>query len=342
MVMVSGGGRVRRPAREAMRGLMYRRLYPPIEPDDHGRLEVGDGHEMYWEQCGTGTGHPVLFLHGGPGGGCDGNNRCYFDPDAYRIVLFDQRGAGRSTPAGCVAHNTTQHLIADIERLRTHLGIDRWLVFGGSWGSTLALAYAEEHPGRVTGLILRGVFLGSRAEVDWVSRADGVARFYPELWRRFVEPIPEDEREDLVAAYHRRLFGDDEAARARCARAWSMWEASLCRLVPDMDEIEAMCAPELSISVARVESHYFMNHCFLKVNHLLDHVPRLAGIPGIIVQGRYDLVCPPAAAWNLHRAWPASRLEFVATAGHSASEPALRDALLRATDAFRDGSGSER
>ena len=232
-------------------------------------------------------------------------------------------------------HNTTDHLVADIEAVRRHLGIDRWLVFGGSWGSTLALAYAQAHPGRGTGMVLRRIFLGRRLEIDWLFSADGAARFYPEEWERFIAPIPEKERGQLLPAYHRRLFGDDEAGRAACARAWSIWEGSVCRLLPDDEEIEKFAAPEFSLSLARIESHYFANGCFLEKDQLLARAGRLAGIPGLIVHGRYDLVCPPRAAWELHRAWQGSRLEMVPAAGHSASEPAIADALVRATDAFR-------
>ena len=312
-----------------------RDLYPPIEPFEDGLLSVGDGHEVYWEQCGRPDGKPVLFLHGGPGAGCDEKNRRYFDPDAYRVVLLDQRGAGRSRLFGNVKANTTPHLISDIEKIRDHLGIDRWLVFGGSWGSTLALAYAEEHPGRVSGLILRGIFLGRQAEIDWFSAPGGAARFRPDPWERFAARIPAPERGNLLAAYHRRLFGDDEVERTASARAWSTWESSLCRLLPDIEEIESLAEPEICVALARLESHYFLNRCFLEEGQLLSRAGRIVDIPGIIVQGRYDLVCPPAAAWELHRAWPASRIEMVPVAGHSASEPAMLDALLRATDAFR-------
>lgn len=313
-----------------------RELYPPIEPYEHGLLEVGDGHEVYWEQCGRRNGQPVLFLHGGPGAGCDEKNRRYFDPRVYRPVLFDQRGAGRSRPFGSVRANTTQHLMADIEKLRCHLGIDRWLVYGGSWGSALGLAYAEAYPDRVTGLILRSIFLGTQSEIDWFSTPSGAARFRPDAWSRFTSAMPAATPGHLVVDYHRWLFGENEDERRAAARAWTIWEGSICQMNPSLEEVEAYADSDVCVALARLESHYFLNRCFLEAGELLGRIDRVAHLPVIIVQGRHDLVCPPGVAWALHRAWPGSRLELVPMAGHSASEPPMRDALIRATDAFRE------
>ena len=312
-----------------------RQLYPPVKPFDAGLMPVSGGHQIYYEQCGKQGGQAALYLHGGPGGGIEDKNRGYFDPQTYHSVLFEQRGSGRSRPFAGLENNTTQDLIEDIERLRRHAGAERWLVLGGSWGSTLALAYAEAHPERVSALVLRGIFLGEQEEIDWLYRPDGVAIFYPDIWQEFIEPIPEAERGDLLNAYHRRLMGPDSSERQACAKIWSVWEGSLCRLLPDRDELRRFGEPEFAVALARLEAHYFVNHCFMEEGQLMKHVQRIREIPGIIVQGRYDMVCPPLSAWKLHRAWPASRLDFIGDAGHSASEPGISDALVRATDHFR-------
>jgi proline iminopeptidase len=312
-----------------------RSLYDPVEPFESGHLDVGDGHAVYYERCGDPGRPAALYIHGGPGGGIEPKNRGYFDPEAWQAVLFEQRGSGRSTPFAELRANTTRHLVADMERLRIHCGIERWLLFGGSWGATLALAYAQAHPGRVAALVLRGVFLGSAEEIRWLYEPEGAARFAPDAWEGFLAPIPVDERHDLLGAYHRRLFGESPEEREACARAWSTWEMMVSRLRPDPAEVEVWSAPEFSLSLARIGSEFFVNGCWLEPDQLLRGASRLAGIPGHIIQGRYDLVCPPAAAWALHRAWPGSTLEWVADAGHSASEPGITDALVRATDRMR-------
>jgi proline iminopeptidase len=313
-----------------------RSYYPPLDAFDSGYLEVSGGHRLYYEQSGRPEGKPALFLHGGPGAGVEDKHRTYFDPEAYRTVLFDQRGAGRSRPHAGLENNTTPDLVRDIERLREHLGIERWLVFGGSWGSTLALAYAEAHPERVSELVLRGIFLGRSSEIRWLYEEGGAGLLFPDLWEEFVAPIPEAERGDLVHAYHRRLVGEERAEREACARAWSVWEGSISRLVADQAEVRKYAEPDFSLAFARIEAHFFVNGCFLdRDGQLLEEVGRLRSIPGVIVQGRYDVVCPLTTAWSLHRAWPGSELVIVPDAGHSASEPGTVDALIRATDRFR-------
>ena len=312
-----------------------RTLYDAVEPLAAGHLAVGDGHEIYFECCGNPQAPAAVYLHGGPGGGIEARNRGYFDPQAWQAILFEQRGAGRSRPFAELAHNTTADLVADMERLREHCGVERWLVFGGSWGATLALAYAQAHPQRVSGLVLRGVFLGTDEEVQWLYKPAGAAQFYPEAYAAFLAPIPPAEHGDLLAAYHRRLFGDDLATQAACARAWSVWEGTVSRLEPDLQELKLFSDEEFSLSLARIECHYFVNQCFMEPGSLLKNAGRLKNLPGIIIQGRYDLVCPPAAAWRLHQAWPGSRLEWIPAAGHSASEPGITDALVRATDSLR-------
>lgn len=317
-----------------------RSLYPPIEPDRFGKLLVGDGNEIYWEECGNPEGKPVVFLHGGPGGGCAPDHRRYFDPEQYRIVLFDQRGCGRSTPHASapdadMSTNTTWHLVADIERLREYLEIDRWQVFGGSWGSTLALAYAETHPERVTELILRGIFTLRRGEIHWFYQ-DGASHLYPDAWEEYLAPIPKAERSDLVAAYRERLFDADPAVHVPAGVAWTVWENSTIRLIPDEAAIAEARADEASaVAFARIENHYFSNGGWLEEGQLIrDAAGKLSGIPAVIVQGRYDACTPPRTAWELHRAWPEADFVMVPDAGHAASEPGIVDALVRATDRF--------
>lgn len=310
-------------------------LYPPIEPFDSGHLDVGDGHRVWFERCGDPHGKPVVFLHGGPGAGLSPEHRRFFDPARYHIVLFDQRGAGKSTPHASLDHNTTWDLVADVERLRAHVGIDRWMVFGGSWGSTLALAYAEAHPERVSELVLRGVFLGRPWEVAWAYRADGVGRVFPDAWERFVAPVPVGERGDLVGAYRRLLASDDEATRVGAARAWSVWETELSHIVASPEDIAEAEVDDDAVSVSKIEIHYFDHGCFLRgEDQLLDDVGRIRHIPAVIVQGRHDLVCPMQSAWELARAWPEADLQIIGDAGHSAFEPAITRALVAATDRF--------
>ena len=314
-----------------------RTLYEPIEPYDSGHLKVSDIHQLYYEQCGNPKGKPVVFLHGGPGAGLVDDYRRFFDPKAYRIVLFDQRGAGKSVPHASLQDNTTWDLVADIERLREHLAVDRWLVFGGSWGSTLALAYGETHPDRVTGLILRGIFLCRPMETAWLYEdSHGAAAIFPENWEQYKTIIPESERDDMVRAYYSRLTSDDESVRMEAAQAWSNWEASALKLIPDQKLIDDFNEPEKSIALARIECHYFINNCFFETeNYLLDHVDRIQNIPGVIVHGRYDIICPCVSAWDLHRAWPKAELKMIPDAGHSVFEPGITDALITATDSFR-------
>lgn len=312
-----------------------RALYPPIEPYRTGLLEVGDGHSLYWELCGNPAGKPVVFLHGGPGGGASENHRRQFDPERYHILLFDQRGCGRSTPFATLEANTSWHLVADIERLREEvMGCERWQVFGGSWGSTLALAYAQSHPARVTELILRGIFLFDRAEVDWLYKEGGASAVYPDGWEEFVAPIPEHERDDLVAAYHRRLTSDDPEVQLAAARAWSKWEGVTVTLLPSPETIEEFTSPHKAIAVARIENHYMRHRGWLEEGQLLRGVERIRHIPAVIVQGRHDMCTPPRAAWALHRAWPEAELVMVPDGGHLYSEPGVLDGLIRATDRF--------
>lgn len=309
-------------------------LYPPIEPYHSGWIEVGDGHEIYFEECGNAGGKPCVFLHGGPGGGAGAAARRFFDPARYRIVLFDQRGCGRSRPHAGLHANTTWHLVADIERLRTHLGIDRWLVFGGSWGSTLALAYAQAHPEAVTELVLRGIFLLRQREVRWFYQ-HGASELFPDAWEHYLRPIPEAERGDLVAAFYRRLTGSNEGERLDAARAWSVWEASTSFLLPEADFIAQLDAPEAALAMARIECHYFINHGFFdSERQLLDGIEEIRHIPAVIVQGRYDVVCPATTAWELHRAWPEARFVLVPDTGHSAFDGGNAAALVAATDRF--------
>ena len=316
---------------------MKRTLYPPIEPFNTGRLKVSEIHELYYEQAGNPDGQPVVFLHGGPGGGLHPEYRQFFDPQTYRVVLFDQRGSGQSTPHANLEENTTWDLVADIERIREHLGIDRWLVFGGSWGSTLSLAYSETHPDRVTGLVLRGIFLCRPNEIGWFyEQGHGASAIYPDVWEQYVSVIPEGERGDMLAAYHRRLMSDDEKVRLEAAKAWSVWEGSTSKLFPDPELISHSGEDYFAIALARIECHYFVNNSFFPTdNYLIENIGKIRHIPGIIVQGRYDVVCPAMSAWDLHRAWPEADFQIIPDAGHSALEPGITSALVEATDRFR-------
>jgi proline iminopeptidase len=301
-----------------------------------GHLRVSPLHEIYWEESGNPRGKPVVFLHGGPGGGTDARMRCFFDPARYRIVLFDQRGCGKSRPRASLVDNTTWHLVADIEALRVHLGIERWQVFGGSWGSTLALAYAQSHPDRVTELVLRGIFLVRPWEFRWFyATPDGAGALFPDLYERFIKPIPPAERGDLMHAYYRRLTSDDPAIVRDAAREWSIWEGATSFLRLNPDYLERFEDPEFAAAFARIECHYFIHGGFLRTpEQLLEDVPKIRHIPAVIVQGRYDVVCPMKSAWDLHRAWPEAELQIVPDAGHSAFEPGIIDQLVRATRKF--------
>ena len=310
-------------------------LFPEIKPYASQRLAVDDLHTLYLEESGNPAGVPVLFLHGGPGAGCDPVHRRFFDPQRYRIILFDQRGCGQSTPHAELRDNTTWHLVADIETLRQHLGIDRWLVFGGSWGSTLALAYAQTHPNRVLGLILRGIFLCRNTDIHWFYQ-HGANRLFPDLWEQFLTPIPPNERHDLVPAYYQRLTSANELERLRAARAWAMWEGATLSLESQPATVEHFGEAHRALSLARIECHYFTHHSFLEPDQLLHQADRLQGIPGVIVHGRYDVVCPLDNAWALHQAWPEAELRIVTPAGHAVTEPGIVDALITATQDFAD------
>jgi len=312
-----------------------RTLYPEIEPFDTGTLPVSALHTIYYEQCGNPNGKPVVFLHGGPGAGCNARSRRFFDPKHYRIVLFDQRGCGRSTPHAELADNTTWHLVQDIEALRAHLGIDRWQVFGGSWGSTLALAYAETHPEHVAELVLRGIFMLRRWELEWFYQ-HGCDAIYPDAWEAYLKPIPVVERHDLMSAYYRRLTSSDEKIRLDAAKAWSIWEGSTSFLAPSADYVNSTGADQFALAFARIECHYFVHGGFFeRDDQLLYNAHKLKKIPAVIVQGRYDVVCPMRSAWDLHRAWPEAELRIVGDAGHSAFEPGITHELISATDRFR-------
>jgi proline iminopeptidase len=309
-------------------------LFPLREPYRTGRLEVSKLHTLYYEEYGNPAGKPLVFLHGGPGGGIRPKHRRYFDPRRWRVVLFDQRGCGRSTPHAELRENTTWHLVADIERLREHLGIDRWAVFGGSWGSTLALAYAQTHPRRCRALILRGIFMLRRSELEWFYQ-EGASHIFPDAWERYLEPIPPRERRDLMKAYHRRLTSRDRRVRLRAARAWSVWEGTTSNLLPDAAAKKHMGSSRFAEAFARIESHYFVHGGFFEHDdQLLRGVGRIRRIPAVIVQGRYDMVCPIRSAWDLHRAWPEAKLIVVPDAGHAMGEPGIRRALVRETARF--------
>jgi proline iminopeptidase len=309
-------------------------LYAPIAPYASGLLAVDSGHTLYWETCGNPDGIPALFLHGGPGGGCSVTSRRFFDPSRYQIILFDQRGCGRSTPQGSLESNTTAHLIDDIESLRKFLNIEKWLLFGGSWGATLALCYAQQYPQRVSAMVLRAVFTARQSELDWLYGANGrgAANIFPEAWARFVEFIPESERPDLIDAYHARLTSGDAKIETAAARAWCVWEDALASFLPS-----PLFSDEVALhSLARIEAHYVVHRAFLREGQLIASANLLRDIPGVIVQGRYDAITPPTTAWELHRAWPRSRLNIVADAGHASSESGIAAELIAATDAFAD------
>jgi proline iminopeptidase len=314
--------------------MTLRGLYPPIEPYATHHLEVGGGHRLYVEEAGNPQGIPAVFLHGGPGGGLMPTARQFFDPERYRIVLFDQRGAGRSTPLGSLHENTTWHLVADVEAVRERFGLRSWLVFGGSWGSTLALAYAQSHPERVTGLVLRGICMMRRSERRWLYQ-DGARYLQPEEWERFIAPIPPEERDDVLAAYHRRLLGADPEEADICAEAWMRWEAVNSSLIPDPEWIEKLTTGESTLPDAQMLAHYVVNSAFLEPEtRLLDGVDRIRHLPAVIVQGRYDMCCPPETAVALARRWPEATLHMIPGVGHSSLEPGITDQLIRATDSF--------
>jgi proline iminopeptidase len=313
-----------------------RTLYPEIEPFESGMLKVSDLHTIYWERVGNPEGIPVVFLHGGPGGGLIDDYRRYFDPAAFHVILFDQRGSGRSTPHAELNENTTWDLIDDIETLREKFGVDKWHVFGGSWGSTLSLAYAVSHPDRCLGLILRGIFLTRKKELQWFYQY-GASEIFADFWERYRDEIPEDERGDLITAYHKRLTSDDEAIQLSAARAWSTWEGSTSKLYPSTDLIDHWENAHEALSLARIECHYFMNGSFFpNENYLLENIDKIRHIPTVIVQGRYDIVCPMTSAWDLHRAFPEAELHLIADAGHSVSEPGTTDKLVETMDKIRD------
>ena len=311
-----------------------RNLYPPFEPFDAGMLRVSDVHELYYEVSGAPGGKPVVVCHGGPGGGSTPSMRRYFDPSRYRIVLFDQRGCGKSQPHADLTDNTTWHLVEDMEKLRRHLGVERWQVFGGSWGSTLALAYAQTHPQVVTELVLRGIFTLRRAELLWFYQ-EGASWLFPDLWEKYLAPIPEEERGDLIAAYYKRLTGGNRADQMRAAKAWSMWEGATVSLLPSDERVQAFSSDAFALAFARIEAHYFQHAGFFeRDDQILANIDRVRNIPGVIVQGRYDVCTPMKTAWELHKAWPEADFKLIDDAGHAASEPGIIDALVQATDRF--------
>lgn len=310
-----------------------RELYPPIEATRTGFLEVGGGHTLYYEECGNPKGKPAVFLHGGPGGGCTPAMRRFWNPDIYRIILFDQRGSGKSKPHANLENNTTWDLVNDIELLRTALQIDKWQVFGGSWGSTLALAYSQAHPERVSEIVLRGIFMLRKKEIDWFYQ-HGASEIYPDRWQHYLEPIPPGERNDLLQAYYRRLTSDDATVRMEAAKAWSIWEGTTSTLLPNEAIAADFAADDMATALARIECHYFVNKGFMKDNQLINDVDKIRRIPAVIVQGRYDVVCPAVSAWELAQAWPEADFRIVPDAGHAAFEPGNTHELVMATDAF--------
>ncbi len=311
--------------------MTLRTLYPPIEPYRTGMLDVGDGHSLYWELCGNPGGRPAVFLHGGPGAGCSADHRRLFDPARYNILLFDQRGCGRSTPHASLEANTTWDLVDDMERLRAMIGVEKWLVFGGSWGSTLGLAYAQKHPERTAALVLRGIFAMRKAEIDWFYQ-EGASFIFPDIWESFLAQIPEDERDDLVAAYQRRLTGGDLQVQLAAAKAWSGWEGATTKLIPDPAHIDHMMGDRFAIAIARIENHYMVNRGWLEEGQLIRDAGKLRDVPGVIVHGRYDCCTPLDTAWALHRAWPEADFHIVPDAGHAFDQPGILDRLIEATD----------
>ncbi len=310
-------------------------LFPSIKNNSSFYLPVDDLHILYVEESGTKDGIPVVFLHGGPGSGCEPFHRRFFDPEKYRIILFDQRGCGKSTPHAELTNNTTQDLIEDMEKIREKLGIEKWLVLGGSWGSTLALLYAEAYPERVSALIVRGIFLGRPRDISWFYQ-EGASRIYPDYWQKFLEPIPENQHDDLLKAYHELLTGDNEIAKSRAAKAWSTWEGMTANLKPNGSVLDHFTDLHYALSIARIEAHYFMNNNFLTENQIVANASALKNIPGIIIHGRYDMICPLEQAYELHNAWQTAVLEVIPACGHAASEPAIIDALVKATETMAD------
>ncbi|PLW05694.1 hypothetical protein PCASD_23625 [Puccinia coronata f. sp. avenae] len=312
-------------------------LFAPVEPFASEHLRVSDLHSLYLEQSGNPVGKPVVFIHGGPGGGCSAEDRRFFDPASYRIVVFDQRGSGRSTPPSCLEDNTTWHLVEDIEKIRQHLKIDKWVVFGGSWGSTLSLAYAQAHPGRVKGLILRGIFALRREELEFFYQGPGTSFIFPEYWKEYVSIIPVEERKDMIAAYYKRLTSDDKAVRSEAAKRWSVWECSTSRLMIDPDYIKKAYEDDFSDKFARIECHYFFNAGWMRDGQLLEkaEIDKIREIPAVIVQGRYDCVCPAKTAWELHEAWPEADFKMIPNCGHSAKEDGIAYELVQASNRFK-------
>ncbi|MGD8175793.1 prolyl aminopeptidase [Marinimicrobium sp. ARAG 43.8] len=308
-------------------------FYPEIKPYQRHQVPVPGGHELYVDESGNPDGIPVLFVHGGPGGGCGKYDRRYFDPELYRIILFDQRGSGRSTPHASLENNTTPDLVADMEVIRARLGVEKWALFGGSWGSTLSLVYAETYPERVLGLILRGIFLCRPKDLQWFYQG-GAAQVFPDYWQDFLQPIAEADRGDLIHAYYRLLTGDNDLLKMGAAKAWSLWEGRCATLRPNHDVVESFAKPHKALSLACIEAHYFVNHAFLEPDQIVNRAHRLSGLPGTIIHGRYDMVCPLDNAFALQKAWPEAELQIVREAGHSSSEPGIVDALVRATDAL--------
>ncbi len=313
----------------------FRTSYPPIEPYHSGLLQVDATHNIYWEESGNPKGNPILFLHGGPGSGLNPSQRCFFDPSHYRIILIDQRGCGKSTPHASLENNTTWNLIEDIEKVRKLLQIESWIVFGGSWGSTLSLAYAETHPDKVKGLIIRGIFLCRKKEIHWFYKF-GAHHLFPDEWEKYLAPIPEEERKDLVSAYYKRLTSPNPEIRLQAAKAWASWEAATLKLQFDAKTFADFTKDSASDAIARIECHYFMNNAFFKTdNWLIENVDKIRHIPAYIIHGRYDVICPLENAWELHKAWPEAILQIIPAAGHAGSEVGILDALVRATDDFR-------
>lgn len=310
-------------------------FFPEIEPFNKGKLKVSDIHTLYWEECGNPEGRPVVFLHGGPGGGVTPDYRRFFDPKTYRIVLFDQRGSGQSTPCAEIRENTTWDLVNDIEAIRKMLNIEKWVVFGGSWGSTLALAYAITHPEKVKAMVLRGIFLCRPSEIHWFYQ-EGASQIFPDIWDEYLKPIPENERQDLVNAYYKRLTHENADVRLQAAKAWSKWEAATSRLIINQNSVDEFDDPEFALSFARIECHYFTNNAFFKTNNwILENVDKIRHIPAAIVQGRYDVVCPMRSAWDLHKAWPEAKFSVIPDSGHAAAETGTRSSLIEATESFK-------